>query len=95
MRRVLPLLLLLIAGCAPVGYARPGASPAQTEADERDCRSLALREIRPLLGATPYGYPYRPYRPLLGDPLLDRMRSESDLADFCMRARGYVLRRLS
>ena len=95
MRRLLPLLLLLsAAGCVPMAYTRPGMSLTQAESDERDCRSLAQREVRLPLGPPPYGTPYRPYRPLFGDPLLDRMRGESDLADFCMRARGYSLQRL-
>ena len=95
MGRLLPMLVLLaVAGCAPMAYTRPGVSLAQAESDERDCRSLAQREMRLPIGPAPYGTPHRRYRPLFGDPLLDRLRGESDLADFCMRARGYSLQRL-
>jgi hypothetical protein len=98
MRSAVLLLAVAVAGCTPMGYARPGATLAQARADEQECRGLAAREMMPppLFLPAPYGHPaYRRVRPLFGDPLLDRMRAESDLADFCMRARGYTLQPLS
>ena len=94
-RAIAALFLLAACGCAPVGYVRSGMTPSQAELDERDCRALAQREMLPvpLAGVRPYPYPYYypRSRPLFGDPLLDRLRNENDLADFCMRARGYRL----
>jgi hypothetical protein len=88
-------VLLLVAGlaaCTPVAYQKPGVTALESEADQRDCRMMAMREAHsPFgLGWGPSGY----RRWVFSDPLLDRMRNESALADFCMRARGYRLQPL-
>lgn len=98
MDRLFALVLLLgTSACAPMAYQRLGATPAQAESDERECRILAEREAAQAMWMPwrPYGVRPSPGAPLLRDPLLDRMRGERDLTDFCMRARGYRLRPLS
>jgi len=85
MKRAFLILMLLTAGCTPMAYMRLGATAAQAEAEERECRSLAARE-------TFFAYPYpnyRRHRP--ADAFMDRMLSEGSLSDFCMRSRGYTL----
>jgi hypothetical protein len=95
MGRILALLLLAAtAACAPMAYQRPGVTQAQAEGDERECRSMAEYEAAQAMWMPWRPYGLRPYRPFLNDPMLERMRGERDLADFCMRARGYRLQPL-
>ena len=95
MRSALFLLAALaVAGCTQMAYQKAGVTTTQAAADEQDCRSLAAREA-PSLGMWLPGRPFGwGHRRTLGDPLLDRMRAESGLADFCMRVRGYELKTL-
>ncbi|MBM3531480.1 MAG: hypothetical protein FJX60_00400 [Alphaproteobacteria bacterium] len=90
MRRALLALTLVAAGCTPMAYTRPGVTAEQAEVEERECRSLAARE-----SFFNYPYPYLGYphhrRHRGGGAFLDRMMSESNLSDFCMRSRGYSL----
>jgi hypothetical protein len=78
-------LLFLIAGCAPVQWARPDATPERAKADAADCQQRAWHE------AQWYSFAYRPayrrWRDPFGDPFFDETR----LARFCMEARGYSL----
>jgi hypothetical protein len=103
MRRLTPLLFLLAAGCTPLQWTRPGASPEELRQDVAFCREEAWREAQwrsffffnRYYGATTVVdaqgrrivVPYSPF----GDPFGDRFFEESRLAHFCMRAKGYEL----
>lgn len=101
-RALLPLLLLLFAGCTPLHWVRSDATPEQLEQDLARCQQQAWREAswrswyyRPLAPAMVqdlHGRRYLlwPYSPL-SDPLGDRFFEETRLAHFCMRAKGYEL----
>ena len=97
-------LLLLIGGCASVEWTKPGISVEERAADVQQCQQNAWREanwsyldrtypyggrwIYPdPLGRPLAGYPYAPY----GDPFGNRYMIETQLADFCMRSKGYDL----
>lgn len=91
MRCALSLLILLaVAGCAPMAYQKAGVTTTQVSADEQECRSMAAREAPPI-GMWVPGRPFGRRHPF---GMLDRMQTESGLADFCMRARGYELKAL-
>jgi hypothetical protein len=100
MRRML-LILVALAGCTPMHWARQDASPAELNQDLAQCRQDAWREAqwraflyRPF-GATTmidrfgrrHVFPYSPFGDPFGDPFIE----ESRLAHFCMRAKGYEL----
>jgi hypothetical protein len=102
-----PALVLLAAsgfaaGCTPVQWVKPDATPAQYQQDYAQCRNDAWREAyfrswmyRPLssfAGLDPLGrhYLFWPAGPF-GDPYGDAFIEETRLADFCMRAKGYQL----
>jgi hypothetical protein len=105
MRRVLlfSLAALLGAGCTPLHWVRPDATPAQLEQDMAQCQQQAWREASwrsfyyPMLlgpsvvhdrhGRRLLVWPYTPF----SDPFGNRFFEESRLADFCMRAKGYDL----
>ncbi len=90
---------LLLAGCTPMAFQKPGVTEAQAQTDSAECQALADREAMrdPWWPWSPYGYGFRPH---VFDPFrtrsqsglsIERMRAERDLAEFCMRARGYEL----
>lgn len=99
---ILPLVLLLAAGCTPLQWVRQDAGPAQLEQDLTLCQRQAWREaswrswfyrplgptvIQDLRGRPVLIWPYSPF----GDPFGERFFEEARLADFCMRAKGYEL----
>ena len=98
----LALLLLTAAGCTPLYWVRPDASPEQVERDLEQCQREAWRE------ASWRAWSYRPFGPAIVqdlhgrrflvwpsspfiDPFGDRFFEESRLLHFCMRAKGYEL----
>ena len=87
MRSVL-LVTAALAGCAPLEWTRPDATPEQVHADAEDCQQRAWREsqLRPFA----YGLSYRSGR--WRDPFWgDRYYDETRLTRFCMEVRGYEL----
>lgn len=98
----LPLLAVLLAGCGPsLEWTRPNTSLAQARQDSAECASLASEQAyreRFFYGSSFFGMP-GPYRggfgpfPYAGyrDDVMWQSRRESDLQDFCLRARGYAL----
>jgi len=48
MRRLLPLILLLAAGCAE-RWERPGATEEESDAAQAQCTALAARQVPPAL----------------------------------------------
>jgi len=89
MRRYRALtLLLLIAGCAPVEWARPDATPEQAQADAADCQQRAWHEAQWRSFTYRPSYRYSRWRdPFWGNSFLD----EAQFARFCMEVRGYRL----
>ncbi len=105
MRRVLIVAgtLLLVAGCAPMEWAKPDGSAAELEQDTQQCEQAAWNEAnyasfqylgaygpfmyRDAFGRRYFGWPRSPFY----DPFGDRFLEESRLANFCMRAKGYDL----
>ena len=101
MRPIFLALLLGLAGCTPLQWARQDASPAELSQDLAQCRQDAWRE------AQWRSFMYRPFGPTymvdrfgrnhvlfyspFGDPFGDSFIEESRLAHFCMRAKGYQL----
>jgi hypothetical protein len=100
--RLIPLLaLLLVSGCTPLAWTRPGATPEELRHDVAFCQQEAWREAqlhsflyRPFGGTAIVDARGRqmfvPYAPF-GDPFGERFFEESRLAHFCMRAKGYDL----
>jgi hypothetical protein len=96
-------IALLLAACGPpMAWQKPGVSMVEAQADSRECnllaRNQAFRESFVAgYGYPGYGYPYYPYGPYgyrrsyYNDPFMYRGQRESDLQDFCLRARGYSL----
>jgi hypothetical protein len=99
---VLLAFLLAVAGCTPLHWVKPDASPAQLEQDTALCQQEAWREaswrswfyrplgptwMQDLQGRRLLVFPYTPFN----DPFGDRFFEESRLAHFCMRAKGYEL----
>jgi hypothetical protein len=89
-----------VGACVPLQYTRPSTSFAAMQEDRRECQLLAEREAFFGLPRPSEGPWYGPLRPRLGDTGavlwrqqtgFDRLRRERDLADFCMRSRGYTL----
>jgi hypothetical protein len=103
MSRLIALLVLLAAGCTPLEWTRPGASPDELRQDVAYCRQEAWREaqwnsflfLNRYYGATTVVdaqgrrivVPNSPF----GNPFGDRYIDEARLAHFCMRAKGYEL----
>lgn len=99
------IALLLTACGPPVAWQKPGVNMAEAEADSRECsllaRNQAFRESffggSYAFGHPGYGYQYYPSGPYgyrrsyYNDPYMYRGQRESDLQDFCLRARGYSL----
>lgn len=98
----------LLAGCGPpLAWQKPGVSLEETQADSRDCASLArdqaFRESFFGYGGPSYygAWPSRfgPYPSPYGgygnyywqDSFMWRAQREGDLQNFCLRARGYHL----
>jgi len=103
MKPILALLAgaLFLAACTPMAFQKPGVTAVQAQTDSEECRVLADREAmrQPRWPWPPHAFGHG-FRPHGFDPFgprhysslsLDRMRAERDLADFCMRARGYEL----
>jgi hypothetical protein len=100
-RALAALALAWLAACTPMRYERAGATEAERAADKRECRDLAYAEAL----RTPYYfslasrlYPWGPAYDLrvsrfayFDDPSYWRWQHERDLADFCMRSRGWRL----
>ena len=81
------LLAVLLAGCAPLVWTRPGTTPEQARLDAGDCQQRAWQEAQ--FRGLAYGPGPRLGRrdPFLNDPFSDETR----FARFCMEARGYRL----
>ncbi|WP_300303583.1 hypothetical protein [Ferrovibrio sp.] len=91
----------------PLAWQRPNTSLADAELDSRECAALARDQtFRESMFGPPYGYyghpyggyPFGPYpwsyygpRRGYADSFMWRGQRESDLQDFCLRARGYRL----
>jgi hypothetical protein len=104
MRVRLLLLAILLSGCTPMQWVRPGITPEQLNLDAAQCQQDAWRE------AQWRSFMYRPFGPTLftdgrgrrflwpyspfGDPFGDQFMEESRLAHFCMRSKGYELQPL-
>lgn len=94
-----------LAACGPpMAWQKPGVSLAEAQADSRDCAGLARDQaFRESFFGSPYFYgnygrwPSRfgPYPGAYGyhdhDTFMWRSQRESDLQNFCLRARGYHL----
>lgn len=94
---------LLVSGCTPLAWVKPGASPAEVDASLQACQLAAWREaswrstwmyrpfgpsvVQDALGRRYFLWPY----PYYTDPFGDRFFEESRLTQFCMRAKGYEL----
>ena len=103
MRRLIPLVLVVLAGCTSMQWVRPGSTLDELNLDLAYCRQEAWREaqwrsfsfLNRSVGATTIVdsrgrrivVPYSPF----GDPFGDAYLEEWRLAHFCMRARGYEL----
>jgi hypothetical protein len=96
------LAVPLLSGCGPrLEWTRPDTTLAQVRQDSSECAGLArdqaFRESfyysSPFIGMPgPYRggfgpFPYYGYR----DNYMWQAQRESDLQDFCLRARGYTL----
>lgn len=93
--------LAALAACTPMRYERAGATGAELQADMRACRDLAYSEAlrtpfyhspasrlsfrTPAFDPRVSGFAY------FDDPSYWRWQHELDLADFCLRARGWRL----
>ena len=99
------LLASVLAGCGPVlEWTRPNTTAAQARQDSTECTGLARDQadrdsfyygpgFGPFIGMPgPYGGGFGPF-PYAGyhDEFMWRAQRESDLHDFCLRARGYNL----
>lgn len=98
---------LLAACGPPMAWQKPGVTMAEAEADSRDCSNLARDQaFRESFFGGPFGYPghygyygswpsrFGPYPGPYGyrhDSFMWRQQRESDLQNFCLRARGYHL----
>lgn len=95
-------LVGMLAACGPpMAWQKPGVTVAQAQFDSQECAGLARNQAfrESYFGPHGYygypGYPYgfHPYR--YGyrgyDPYMWHGQRESDLQDFCLRARGYQL----
>jgi hypothetical protein len=85
-KRVL-LLAVFLAGCAPLEWTHPDATPEQVQLDAEDCQQRAWREAQwRSFGYLSYG------RGRWRDPYWsDRYYDETRLSRFCMEVRGYTL----
>ncbi len=100
---VLGLLLIAMAGCAPLEWRRPGTAPEVVAADRAECRDIASRQAwriashrslfrLPLTYLDADGHIHRHFDPFFDDdPFADRFFIERDLDDACLRAKGYDL----
>lgn len=103
---VMLLAALPLAGCGPaLEWTRPNTTLAEARQDSAECAGLAREQAyresfyhgwgygSPFFGmpgayAGGFGpFPYRGYH----DDFMWRSQRESDLRDFCLRARGYNL----
>jgi len=101
------LSALLLSGCGPgVEWTRPNTSLAELQQDSAECAGLArdqaFRESffygpPGFAGPGYFGPPGQSFRGWGGypfgyrDDFMWRVQRESDLRDFCLRARGYTL----
>jgi len=77
LRRTLPLLLMLLDGCASRTsdvWTKPGVTDADRQRDQRDCLALAVDPAAPL-----------------GGPLGNVVHLDRGLYEACMAQRGYTL----
>ena len=93
--------LLLLGGCTPMMWFKPGSSSLQMRQDQYECAQLAEQQAfrEGFYSWNSYGWNRPRYdkrgRPI--DPFMwqngpfDQMNREQSLRDFCMRARGYEL----
>jgi hypothetical protein len=105
MKRILiaATTLILVAGCAPMGWVKPDASAAELQQDMQQCQQAAWDEANyqsfqyfgsygPFMYRDAFGRRYAAWpRSPFYDPFGDRFFEESRLARFCMRAKGYEL----
>lgn len=95
-QRICVLLALMLGACSTSEWARQGVTAEQADRDQIDCQRWAWREAS-LRTEGFYGPWYGPYGPFASrkfgpgaiDPSGYRVLDEAQLADFCMRAKGY------
>jgi hypothetical protein len=90
---------LILAGCTPMEWVKPDATPEELEQDSIACQQAAWQEARlrswyyrpfpmaPFRSASGRFFYPGPYADPFGDPLLEEAR----LARFCMQSKGYEL----
>ena len=93
---------LISAGCTPMQWVKPDATPEEQEQDSIACQQAAWHEARmrswyyrpfPVVpfrdasGRRFYSGPLGPYTDPFGDPFMEEAR----LARFCMQSKGYEL----
>jgi hypothetical protein len=95
-------LACLAAGCTPMEWVKPDATPDEMNRDAMVCQQEAWREARlrswyyrpigPMVAHDAAGRPFVvwPSGPF-GGPFDDPFMEEGRLAQFCMRAKGYEL----
>lgn len=102
MKRVIFLLLLTVAACAPkTEYLRPDTTAAQRDADEKDCYRIAAEQaLDESYASGPKYPPYRDTQFVEGGDMNGggryasysrRGAREYELAEYCMQQRGYKL----
>ncbi len=84
-------LAALLCACTPTQWARPDVSAEQAEQDEIDCQRQAWHQANLRIGPYygPFGRRYLGPPGAFFDPYGNRMLEEAQLADFCMRNKGY------
>jgi hypothetical protein len=88
---------LICAGCTPMEWVKPDATPEEQEQDAIACQQAAWHEARMRSwyyrpfpvgpGRRSFYGPFGPY----GDPFGDPFMEEARLARFCMQSKGYEL----
>jgi hypothetical protein len=95
MRKFVPILALLLAGCGEVRWAKPDGDTSSLAQDEASCRAAASEQVQRQYGP-PAPAANRHSDPKYGaDPGMpsqsDRRVLEAQAVNRCMRARGYAL----
>ena len=96
-RTVLAVAALGAAGCTPMEWVKPDATPEEQQQDAIACQQSAWQEARmrswyyrPFPGGPGRRAFYGPFGPY-GDPFGDPFMEEARLTRFCMQSKGYEL----